>query len=294
VLASASTASSTNKGYWAAWRVFLSFCEHFGLDPLPAGQETIFAFVAWLEIQGAGNRASHHVAAISWMHKTRGMVDLTKASRIKMAIQGIQRIEATEKMEVRGPFPIQALRAWVATKRVYPTVREFRDPALVALGIRCMRRPGELCELKVRHVRQYELGVKIFLAKSKTDQAMEGRWMHVDEVPGSATCPVHLLRKYLASRGPVHPDEPLFVSSTGKQMSVSSISSVVKNMVKAAGLLDKVSGHSLRIAGATLAVKGGLSLPDICAIGGWKSEAVLRYLRDSAVAEKGGSSLMGF
>jgi Phage integrase family len=157
-----------------------------------------------------------------------------------------------------------------------------------------MRRPSELCELRVKHVRPYAMGLKVFLARSKTDQTMEGRWLHVDRVEGSPTCPVHLLGVYLASRGKLDPEAPLFCSSTGKRMSCSSISSVVKHMCKEAGCEDKVSGHSLWIAGATLAVKGGLSIAEICAIGGWKSEAVLRYLRDSAVAEKGGSRLMGF
>jgi site-specific recombinase XerD len=197
-------------------------------------------------------------------------------------------------MEVRGPFPIQALRAWVATSRKRKTVRELRDPALVAVGIRCMRRPGELTELRVRHVRPFEKGIKIFLAKSKTDQTMEGRWMHVDEVPGSRTCPVMLLRRYLDSRGKLGPNDVLFANSNGGAISSSAVSSIVKNMCSAAGLADKVSGHSLRIAGATLGLKGGLTLPEICAVGGWKSEAVLRYLRDCAVAQNGGSSRMGF
>jgi site-specific recombinase XerD len=293
-LASGSIAFGTRKGYSDAWLLFAQFCAAYGFAAEPAGEEAIFAFVAWLEIQGKGRRASHHVAAISWVHRRKGLMDFTKATRVRMALQGVARVEAEEKMEVRSPFPLEALKAWVRGRRKNITVREHRDPALVALGIRCMRRPGELAELKVRHVQPYEKGMKIFLAKSKTDQTMEGRWLHVDAVPGSDTCPVLLLAKYLGTRGKLHHNEPLFASSKGRHLSSSAVSSVVRNMATAAGRTEKVSGHSLRIAGATLAVRGGMSMPEICAIGGWKSEAVLRYLRDCAVAQRGGSALMGF
>ena len=293
-LVGASVADSTKGGYKRAFAFFERFCNWLGFQALPASQETIFVFVAWMEVQGLGRRVPHHLSAISWMLRKKGLYDATQDSRVQMAVKATKRVGATEKMEVRGPFPLEALRAWEENKRRRASVRDLRDPALVAVGIRCMRRPGELCELKVRHVREYDKGLKIFLAKSKTDQTMEGRWMHVDAVPGSPICPVYLLQRYLKSRGSLHPDDPLFTGVRGQPMTSSGISSVVKNMCKVAGLEDKVSGHSLRIGGATLAVRGGLSMSEICAIGGWKSEAVLRYLRDCAVAERGGSALMGF
>ena len=86
-------------------------------------------------------------------------------------------------------------------------------------------------------------------------------------------------------------EDPLFASDKGKTLTVSAISGIVKNMVKAAEMNVQVSGHSLRIAGATLAVKGGWEMADICAVGGWR---VLLCLRDSAVAQKQGSRSLGF
>ena len=65
-------------------------------------------------------------------------------------------------------------------------------------------------------------------------------------------------------------------------------------MVKEAGRTEKVSGHSLRIAGATLAVRAGLSMVEICAVGGWRSDVVLAYLRDMVVAEKKTSKALCF
>lgn len=55
-----------------------------------------------------------------------------------------------------------------------------------------------------------------------------------------------------------------------------------------------MSGHSLRIVGVTQAVKAGWEMVEICAVGGWRSNAVFLYLRDSVVAQKKGFQSMGF
>jgi hypothetical protein len=123
------------KGYCGAWELFSAFCKSYDLVPLPPSEEVIFAFVAWLEVQGKGRRAAHHVAAISYVLRKKGLMDWTKATWIRIALQGVARLEVEEKMEVRGPFPLVALQRWVAMKRERPTVREWRDPALVALGM---------------------------------------------------------------------------------------------------------------------------------------------------------------
>jgi hypothetical protein len=66
----------------------------------------------------------------------------------------------------------------------------------------------------------------------------------------------------------------------GKESVYIRVSSVVKNRVREAERDVKVSGHRLRIGGAVPAVKGGWSRADSWAVGGWKSDAVLRLLRD--------------
>lgn len=137
------------------------------------------------------------------------------------------------------------------------STREFRDPALVAIGMRCMRRPGKLASLKRKHVQWTENGLRIFLEKSKTDQMKAGRWLHVDVVKGSQTCLVFLLERHMRTAAYQGEEDPLFASGKGKALTMSVVSSIVKNMVKAAEMGVQVSGHSLRIAGATLVVKVG-------------------------------------
>ena len=116
-LAGASIAQSTHLSYSAAFGLFESFTKSYGARALPAAADTIFSFIAWLEVQGKGRRVPHHIAAVSWMHKKKGLTDYTKAVKVQMALQGVARCEAQEKMDVRSPFPLEALKKWVEGTR---------------------------------------------------------------------------------------------------------------------------------------------------------------------------------
>ena len=285
------------KVYREGWDHFGTFADVYGLRKLPAEPSTVVCYIAFLEGSGLGGRANTFVCAISWFHNREGAPDPVQDKRVKMALAGLRKTLAEERNGeklVREPFPIEALRKWTENPQRFSVVRRFRDPAMIAIGIRCMRRPGELTELRRRNVCFEDGRVKIFLEKSKTDQLRVGRWLNVDAVPGSSTCPVLLLKRHMDTVSFRGKDDYLFSTSTGSQLSTSAVSDVVRNMVRAAGMKVNASGHSLRIAGATLAVKAGWEMAEICAVGGWRSDAVLRYMRDCAVAEKGGSSSMGF
>ena len=64
-------------------------------------------------------------------------------------------------------------------------------------------------------------------------------------------------------------------------------------MAAHAKLKGRYGAHSIRIGRATLALKAGLSLEQICSIDDWKSDAVHLYLRPLAVVKLEVSSLMG-
>ena len=158
-LAGASITQSTHLPYSAAFGLFEFFTKSYGAQALPAAADTIFSFIAWLEVQEKGRRVPHHIAAVLWMHKKKGLTDYTKAVKVQMALQRVARCEAQEKMDVRSPFPLEALKKWVEGTCKIHSMEELRDPAIVALGIHCMHRPRELCEFKVRHVKEDACGL---------------------------------------------------------------------------------------------------------------------------------------
>ena len=168
-----------------------------------------------------------------------------------------------------------------------------RDCAVIAVGLRTMRRPGELGQIKGRHVRDRNGLLEIFIRKSKTDQHAQGRWIPIDPSRNPLTSPDAILREMLEAWGQ-ESDAPIFRSIAGKQLSAQAVSSIVRKRAAQVGLEGRYTGHSLRIGGAVLALQGGMTMAEIRAVGGWKSDAVLRYLRAIEVALGGASEKMGF
>ena len=173
---------------------------------------------------------------------------------------------------------MSALYHWIARKpnRCSQWIW-LRDAALISLGLRLMRRPGELSELRLTDISRIDGILWFRIRRSKTDQFSRGHFIPL-EASGSPACPVRCLSRYLEVR-PKLCSRFLFVNSRGNQMSVSSISAVVKRVAQNAGLEARLTGHSLRIGGATAAMMGGMPLEQIRAVGGWESDAMHLYLR---------------
>ena len=171
----------------------------------------------------------------------------------------------------------------------------LRDAAVIALGIRLMRRAGELAALTVDDIRPLPDGsLGVLIQRSKTDQLGAGLLLPLELIDGPL-CPVTLLRRWLAVRFVLARRgagvDSLFVTVTGTPLSRSAISSLVQRAAAASGLEGRFSGHSLRIGGATAAARAGASMATVKSIGGWSSDAVRRYIRPFT---GGLSALMGF
>lgn len=106
------------------------------------------------------------------------------------------------------------------------------------------------------------------------------------------TCPARIIWSFV--RKTKDPERHIFLSTTGRPLSAAGVSTIVKKVAKWAGVDCHVSGHSLRIGGATAALAAGMSMANIKALGEWSSDAVLRYLRSVAAAQMGASEQMGF
>ena len=107
-------------------------------------------------------------------------------------------------------------------------------------------------------------------------------------------CVVRLVLDYLEST-PGGQLDPLFPSlRSGEVLSPASVSHAVKEMAEHASLGPGYSGHSIRIGGAVAALAGGMSEPQIRAIGDWSGNALLLYLRAVGSAIARASRSMGY
>lgn len=291
-----SRAQGTKKRYAAIWKEFVNFCEWMKVEAEPAVDDTVADFVVWWEMTGRGGSVEQAMAAVRARHLDAGWENPCSNHKVRQAVRGIKRIGAEEGeiKEKRDPFPVAGLERW--TRRRPDHISEWRwrrDAALVAVGLRCMRRPGELVELRVRDIVRKDGVTWVLVRKSKTDQLGKGKEIPLDEGGLARTCPVKLVWEWIRFAGR-RGEEHLFPNlNTGGKWSTAGITSALKEMAKVARIEGKFSGHSLRIGGATAAMKGGMSLALIMAIGGWESPAVMTYLRAVGAAQAKASRKMG-
>ena len=280
-LIAAARAPSTWVRYKQLWRQFETFCGIQSARALPAEARTVLNFLVHLVNAGKGGSAGASLAAIKNFHLDAGFQDPTVDRQVLLAAEGAARLAADHKPwpKERAPFPVAALLSHIASPS-FSSSAGFRDAALVSVGLRLMLRPGELIKLRLEDVKLEEDGVKVRLGRTKADQKAERKPLLV-EPSKSPACPVKLLLSLIQKRkaqGAAAAD-PLFVGPTGKRLTSSAVTSIVRRMAEAHGLDPKtVAGHSLRIGGASAAVEGGLSMTQVMAAGGWKSGAVKQYL----------------
>lgn len=278
------------------WREFTTFCELHEITACPAEPETILMFLMWENIIERSLNSRLYLTAISRYHQIKGFRDPTLNFNVQNLARKLSKQIAENKEATwpRDPLPTEALKNYVDNPPCN-TPRSIwkRDCALVALGLRTMRRPSELCNLKVGDLKMVEGICWVRINRSKTDQFAKGKFIPVDPT-NSRYCPIKLVFHYLSSRGKVKRNDWLFVNIRGNRMTTGTVNSIVKKMALHAGLEGRYSGHSIRIGGATGAMKAGLTLPQIMSIGGWLSQSVALYLRSFSTVLQNTSIRMGF
>ena len=294
-----SRAESTKKRYKSDWEYFKQWCEWTNSTDFPCSVVTILNFASWYEMTGRGASVGKVLAAISSVHEDQGLPNPVKDSRVQKLVKGATRRASEDKEFVpeRDPLPLSALKYWIEHRPTNISYKVWkRNTAMLALGLRCMRRPIELTWLRVRDVIGWRQGMLwIRIPKSKTDQFGRGKCIPIDPVRGSVCCPATIIwnywkeRKQVAARG-----DFLFTSYFGRPMSSATVSSIVRKAANHAKLQGRYTGHSLRIGGVTAAVTGGLTMAQLRGIGDWESTAVRFYLRALSAASIHASSKMGF
>lgn len=215
----------------------------------------------------------------------RGAPDPTAHPDVRAVITGASKhpLQAERRRELRDPFPVRVLRLWTtegpgASGAWLP----LRDAALAAVGLRTMLRGGNIASLLMTDV-LFDAdgqGAKLRIARTKTD--VRERWIHID-ASGGATCPVQLLAASMH-----HADRPesafAMPGQDGRALTTGAISDRLRAMAAWADTEGTFSSHSLRIGGAVAAVQAGVPVGTVMAIGGWRSDAVMLYLRSLAAA----------
>jgi site-specific recombinase XerD len=282
--AKAEKAPGTRRAYETDHRLFVAWCEAKGVSAaLPVSAEVVAAFLA--AEADCGKRPStlgRRLAAIRYFHKLGGLPTPTDAEAVKATLRGIRRTVGSDRVR-KAPALAEHVKAMCAASP--DTLRGKRDRALVLLGFAGAFRRSELVALDVEDVEEVELGLRVLIRRSKTDQ--EGMGSVIAVMRGTVACPVRALREWLSAAG--IESGPLFrsINKANKvcqaRLTSRSVADVIKLMARRIGLDDAAySGHSLRSGFLTSAASNGASVFKMMDVSRHASVETLRgYVRDS-------------
>ena len=189
--------------------------------------------LVWREMTGKAHEVERRYNAVRVVYASRNM-SMPDSPLAREVVKGSRRIYAEEKKDIdRVEFPIAEFKKYCQLDEGRLRTRT-RDRFLLALGLRCMRRPSELAKFKRRHVswvapslagwvssNTSPLGfenkwLRVYVRSQKNDQEANGRFILI-EPTWSAASPCRLLVDYLREfkfqiGSTDQGDKPLFVS----------------------------------------------------------------------------------
>ncbi len=284
----------TVKAYARQWNVFDAWCRDTGRKPLPATPHTLAEFTTHLcAADYAPATIEQAIAAIQSRHKYaghKGKPD-TEAAKLVLSAHRFDRGR-------RGLRPAQArvltrgdVRLMLETCDI-ETTEGLRDAVVISLGVKIMARQSMLADLDIVDVEFLpDYGLVVHVLRSKTDQAAIGREVAIPRGSDPVTDPFALTRRWVDELAEYEITEGPLLRSCGRggrlqnagRLSENTVTRIVRRRAEKAELEDwkRVSAHSLRATGATLAALAGVPAGIIAEHGGWSptSPTVHGYIR---------------
>ena len=234
-----------------------------------------------------------HARAIRYAHKLAGHPAPTDDERVKATMRGIRR---SVEHAPRKKTPATAERIVAMALSAGDDIKGQRDRALLLIGFAGAFRRSELIALDVEDLEESELGFRVTIRHSKTDQ--EGAGQTIAIVRGSVACPITALKGWLAAAGIT--SGPIFRSvkrggAVGGRLPAQSVADIVKRYAERVGLDPaQFAGHSMRSGFLTSAAKRGASIFKMMDQSRHRSVETLRgYVRDAEIfKEHAGAGLL--
>ena len=253
------------------------------MTSLPAPAPVIALYLTSLAKRGlAVSTIRRRAAAIARAHRQDGHLPATSDPSVLTVMEGIARVHgaAPNKKTALLRDPLLEL-----TDRIDTTTNAgLRDRALLLLGFAVGLRSSELVALTVEDLSPSPDGLRLRIARSKTDQQGRGHELLLVYAESPRPCPVRALRAWLDAAEIA--DGPIFrrVTRTGavsSPLTAQTVALIIKKRTRAAGLdAREFAGHSLRSGYATQAVRDGHHPTQIAATTRHQDQRVLAgYIR---------------
>ena len=281
--AAAAQAINTTRAYASDWKQFEAWCQRYRLTSLPAAAPVIALYLTSLAKRGlAVSTIRRRAAAIARAHRQHGHLPATSDPSVLTVMEGIARVHgaAPNKKTALLRDPLLELIDRIDTG----TNAGLRDRALLLLGFAVGLRRSELVALTVEDLSPSPDGLRIRIARSKTDQHGRGHELLVVYAEPPRPCPVRALRAWIdaaeLTTGPIFRR----VTRTGaisSPLTPQTVALIIKKRTRASGLDPReFAGHSLRSGYATQAARDGHHPTQIAATTRHQDQRVLAgYIR---------------
>jgi len=280
--ADASRADNTRRGYESDWRGFSSYCAAHNLELMPASPQTVVLYVTDLASRAKLATIRRHIAAISQMHKERGLESPTAHEIVRRVVRGIARTNGSAQRK-KAAFTLDNLRAMLLEIRG-EGLKAKRDRAIVLLGFSGALRRSELAAIDAADVNFCKEGLRLTVRRSKTDQTGEGAEIAVPFVANRSLCAVRAVKAWLDASeiqaGPLFRTFSLRRELTSRAIDGRDVANLVQKLAQRAHLEGDFAAHSLRAGFVTVAARAKISLDAIARTTRHKSLTVLMgYVR---------------
>jgi site-specific recombinase XerD len=281
--AAAAQAINTTRAYASDWNQFTGWCGRYQLTSMPAPAPVIALYLTSLAKRGlAVSTIRRRAAAIARAHRQHGHLPATSDPSVLTVMEGIARVHGAAPNRktalLRDPLLELIDRVDASTNA------GLRDRALLLLGFAVGLRRSELVALTVEHLSPSPDGLRIRIARSKTDQQGRGYELLLVYAEPPRPCPVRAIRAWLDAAEIT--SGPLFrrVTRTGavsSPLTPQTVALIIKKRARAAGLDPReFAGHSLRSGYATQAARDGHHPTQIAATTRHQDQRVLAgYIR---------------
>jgi site-specific recombinase XerD len=290
--AAASRSKNTELTYKGRLEHFSAWCVGVGFESKPpAAPELVASYISHCADAGQSPGTIRiALAAISKAHQLMGEPTPTGSPIVRDVWSGIRRTLGMAPKYQADALSPKELRLMVRAVPGGPL--QLRDRALLLAGFAGCFRGSEIRTLDVENVKADPDGLVLYLRRSKGDQEGQGESVGIAFGSDPTTCPVRAINAWLDASA--LKTGPLFPSARGRRLARRDVNRIVKRCAKRAGLMGRISGHSLRSGLITTAVKAGRSLPSIQRQSRHKDIATLMgYIRHADVLKDNASAGIG-
>jgi len=285
--AEAAKAKSTMASYVERKIQFAKLCKKRGEKVVPANPKTVALHVAQMAEEGfAVSTINQFLSSISDMHVQKGLASPRFHPEVQRVWRGVRRTLKVRQVGMK-PLLLDDVKKMLAASPPDDLIG-YRDRAMLVFGWSTANRRHEIADLKVEHLTFHEHGFTVLLPSSKTDQEGVGFEKMVLTGEHPETCPVKLLKAWLAASGidSGHVFRPIsrwgrIVEGERIGLWPQYVDKVIKKMMRKAGLDSKGYGaHSLRAGFVTQAALNGKTESEIMRHTGHGNNAMVRrYIR---------------